>query len=274
MPTIAMTDAEFNRLVAYVHENYGIDLSRKRVMIQGRLSNLLTSRGFSDYNSFLNMVFSDKSGTEVVNLMNRLTTNHTYFLREPEHYDFLRNTFLPALEKKKKNNKIIYLWSAACSSGEEPYTNEIELLEYFGSNAKQWDTKILATDISTRVLAKAQQGIYHKDSMKNLSEDVKRKYFTSVGNDCFQVKDEVRKLVVFKVFNLMDTIPFRKNPFDLIFCRNVMIYFDMQTKIDLVNRFYDVIAPGGYLFIGHAESVPRDATKFKYIKPAIYQKPE
>ncbi len=110
--------------------------------------------------------------------------------------------------------------------------------------------------------------------MKNLSEDVKRKYFTSVGNDCFQVKDEVRKLVVFKVFNLMETIPFRKNPFDLIFCRNVMIYFDMQTKIDLVNRFYDVIAPGGYLFIGHAESVPRDSTKFKYIKPAIYQKPE
>lgn len=273
MPTIAMTDAEFNRLVGYVHENYGIDLSRKRVMIQGRLSNLLASRGFTDYSSFLNMVFSDKSGTEVVNLMNRLTTNHTYFLREPEHYEFLRNTFLPALEKKKKN-KIIYLWSAACSSGEEPYTNEIELLEYFGANAKQWDTKILATDISTRVLAKAQQGIYHKDSMKNLSEDVKRKYFTSVGNDCFQVKDEVRKLVVFKVFNLMETIPFRKNPFDLIFCRNVMIYFDMQTKIDLVNRFYDVIAPGGYLFIGHAESVPRDSTKFKYIKPAIYQKPE
>lgn len=270
---VTITDQEFNRLVSYVHENYGIDLSRKRVMIQGRLNNVLATRGFNDYTSFLDMVFSDKTGTEAVNLMNRLTTNHTYFLREPEHYDFMRTVFLPQIEKKKKN-KIIYLWSAACSSGEEPYTNEIELLEYFGANARQWDTKILASDISTKVLAKAQQGIYHMDSMKNLSEEVKRKYFTSVGNDCFQVKEEVRKLVVYKVFNLMDTIPFRKNPFDLIFCRNVMIYFDMKTKIDLVNRFYDVLAPGGYLFIGHAESIPRESTKYKYIKPAIYQKPE
>ena len=233
---------------------------------------MLTTRGFSDYSSYLDMVFADKTGTEAVSLMNRLTTNHTYFLREPEHYDFMRETLLPELVKKKKN-KIIYLWSAGCSSGEEPYTNEIELLEFFGPQASEWDTKILATDISMKVLAKAQQGIYHADSMKNLSESVKRRYFTPMGNDCYRVNEDVRKEVVFKVFNLMDPIPYKKNPFDLIFCRNVMIYFDAKTKNNLVRRFYDVLAPGGYLFIGHAESIPRGETGFDYIKPAIYRKP-
>ncbi len=241
-------------------------------MIEGRLGNVLESKGFSDYSSFLDMVFADKSGTEVVNLMNRLTTNHTYFLRETEHYEFMRDTFLPEM-KAKKNKKVIYLWSAGCSSGEEPYTNVIEILEYFGSEASQWDTKLLATDISVKVLAKAQQAVYHEDTMKNLSPEVVRKYFTSVGDNCYRVNDEVKKQVVFRVFNLMDQIPYKKNPFDLIFCRNVMIYFDNDTKVKLVNRFYDVLAPGGYLFIGHAESIPRDATNFRYIKPAIYQKP-
>lgn len=270
---VSISDKDFERLVSYVHDNYGIDLSKKRVMIEGRLGNVLQTRGFSDYTSFLDMIFADKTGAEVVNLMNRLTTNHTYFLREPEHYDFMRNVFLPEIKEKKKNKKVIYLWSAGCSSGEESYTNVIEMLEFFGSEAKQWDTKILATDISVKVLAKAQQAVYHKDSMKNLSPEVAKKYFTSVGNDCFKVNDDVRSQVVFKVFNLMDSIPYKKNPFDLIFCRNVMIYFDAETKIKLVNRFYDVLAPGGYLFIGHAESIPRDATNFRYIKPAIYQKP-
>ncbi len=268
----SITDNEFHRLVGFVHEHYGIDLSKKRTLIEGRLGNVLTTRGFSDYSSYLDMVFADKTGTEAVSLMNRLTTNHTYFLREPEHYDFMRETLLPELVKKKKN-KIIYLWSAGCSSGEEPYTNEIELLEFFGPRASEWDTKILATDISMKVLAKAQQGIYHADSMKNLSESVKRRYFTPMGNDCYRVNEDVRKEVVFKVFNLMDPIPYKKNPFDLIFCRNVMIYFDAKTKNNLVRRFYDVLAPGGYLFIGHAESIPRGETNFDYIKPAIYRKP-
>ena len=270
---VSISDKDFERLVTYVHDNYGIDLSRKRVMIEGRLGNLLQNRGFSDYTSFLDMVFADKTGSEVVNLMTKLTTNHTYFLREPEHYDFMRNVFLPEIKEKKKDKKVIYLWSAGCSSGEESYTNVIEMLEFFGMEASKWDTKILATDISVKVLAKAQQAVYHIDAMKNLSPEVVKKYFTSVGNDCYKVNEEVRKQVAFKVFNLMDPIPYKKNPFDLIFCRNVMIYFDNETKVKLVNRFYDVLAPGCYLFIGHAESIPRDATNFKYIKPAIYQKP-
>lgn len=272
MAIITIKDSEFHRLVDYVHDNYGINLSQKRVLIEGRLGNDIISRGFDNYTDFLDMIFADKTGTELVNLLNKLTTNHTYFRREPEHYDFMKNVFLPEMEKKKKD-KVIYIWSAGCSSGEEPYTNEIEMLEYFGNDARNWDTKILATDISRKVLAKAQMGVYHKDSMSNLTDEVKKKYFVPLDNDCYKVTDELKKQVVFKVFNLMDEIPYRKNPFDLIFCRNVMIYFDAETKLNLVKRFYDVLAPGGYLFIGHAESVSRDATNYEYIKPAIYRKP-
>ncbi|MBO6232113.1 MAG: protein-glutamate O-methyltransferase [Ruminiclostridium sp.] len=270
---IKINDAEFNRLVSFVHDNYGINLSQKRVLIEGRLGNELGKRGFKDYESFLNMVFADQSGTEVVNLLNKLTTNHTYFRREPEHYAFMKDVWLPEIKQQKAQSKTIYIWSAACSSGEEPYTNEIEMMEFFGADAANWDTKILATDISRKVLAKAQQGVYHADSMKNLSPQVIKKYFTPLENNCYRVTDELKKRVVFKVFNLMEPIPYKKHPFDLIFCRNVMIYFDADTKNALVNRFYDVLAPGGYLFIGHAESIPRDATNYEYVKPAIYRKP-
>ncbi len=270
---IKIKDDEFNRLVNFVHDNYGIDLRQKRVLIEGRLSNELTKKGFTDYSGYIDMVFADKSGTEVVNLLNRLTTNHTYFRREPEHYQFMNEVFLPEIKQKAASTKTIYIWSAACSSGEEPYTNEIEMMEFFGPDAMNWDTKILATDISRKVLAKAQQGVYHAESMKNLDPKVIKKYFIPMENDCYRVTDELKKRVVFKVFNLMEPIPYRKHPFDLIFCRNVMIYFDAETKNALVNRFYDVLAPGGYLFIGHAESIPRDATNYEYVKPAIYRKP-
>ena len=251
---VKISDSEFNRLVDFIHDNYGINLSQKRVLIEGRLGNELKNRGYDDYKPFLDMVFSDTSGSEVVNLLNKLTTNHTYFRREPEHYTFMKDVFLPEIKQKNAASKTIYIWSAACSSGEEPYTNEIEMMEFFGADA-------------------AKQGVYHQDSMKNLDPKVVKKYFVPLENNCYRVSDELKKRVVFKVFNLMDPIPYRKHPFDLIFCRNVMIYFDTETKNALVNRFYDVIRPGGYLFIGHAESIPRDVTKFEYVKPAIYRRP-
>lgn len=270
--SMKISDSDFTRLVTFIHENYGINLSQKRILIEGRLSNEIQRRGFKDFTPYLDMLFNDSSGTELVALLNKLTTNHTYFMREPEHYEFMRTQFLPYMEQTKKN-KIIYIWSAGCSSGEEAYTNEMQMMEYFGSAASAWDTRILATDISMNVLEKAQKGIYHKDSMKNLPQNWIPKYFTPLQNDCYQVKPILQKQVIYKTFNLMEQIPFRKHPFDLIFCRNVMIYFDLPTKVELVKRFYDVLAPGGYLFIGHAESIPRESTKFEYIKPAIYRRP-
>ena len=272
MATLRISDADFTRLVEFMENKYGINLKQKRVLVEGRLSNNIAQRGFTDFNSYLNMIFADKSGTEMINLLNKLTTNHTFFMREEEHYQFMRDVALPYFEQEKKDRKI-YLWSAASSSGEEPYTNIMQLLEYFKNKTTMWSLSTLATDISQKVLDMAKNATYHEDSMKNLPDVWKKKYFVPAENNCFKVAQEVTKRVEFKTFNLMDRIPFRVYPFDLIFCRNVMIYFEMQVKIDLVNRLYDVIRPGGYLFIGHAESIPRDKTKFEYVKPAIYRKP-
>ena len=273
MATLKISDKDFEQLVSFLHNESGINLANKRVLIEGRLNNEIRRRKFDSYTAYLNTVYNDKTGTEIVSLLNKLTTNHTFFMREPEHYDFMKKTFLPYIQSLKRAKKYIKVWSAGCSSGEEAYTTQMQMLEYLGSDASNWDTTIYASDISQNVLNKAAQGIYHSDGMKNLDPVWVKKYFTPLENDCFQVKPELQKRVNFKAFNLMKPIPKPAVPYDLIFCRNVMIYFDMPTKIALVKRFYDVLAPGGYLFIGHAESIPRDATSYKYIQPAIYRKP-
>jgi chemotaxis protein methyltransferase CheR len=255
-----------------MEQKFGINLKQKRTLIEGRLSSTIQQHGFTDFKSFLNMVYSDKSGSEMINLINKLTTNHTYFYREPEHYEFMAKEALPYFEQKKKDHRLM-IWSAACSSGEEPYTNIMQCLEYFGLKTASWKIDLLATDISNRVMDMAKAAVYNKESMKNLNESWKKKYFTTVTPETFKVKDDVTKRVQIKSFNLMDPIPFKTYPFDIIFCRNVMIYFEQDTKLALVKRFYDVLAPGGYLFIGHAESIPRESTKYQYVKPAIYRKP-
>lgn len=269
---LKISDDDFIRLVTYLQKHYGINLTKKRTLIEGRLNGMLITRGYTSYTDYINDVFKDATGTEMVNLLNKLTTNHTYFMREPEHYTFMEDVVLPYLLQTKKDRSV-QIWSAGCSSGEEPYTTEMLLMEFFSKQPMKWDTRLLATDISQKVLSKAQEGIYHIDSMKNLPSTWINKYFTPLPNDCYQIKPVVQKNIAFKVFNLMEPIPFTKQPFDLIFCRNVMIYFEQKVKTELVRRFYDVLAPGGYLFIGHAESVQRDSTAFHYIKPAIYRKP-
>jgi chemotaxis methyl-accepting protein methylase len=160
-----------------------------------------------------------------------------------------------------------------CSSGEEAYTTAMHISEYLGAEKKDWDTRILATDISLKILSSAQEGIYAASGMQDLPDAWKTKYFDKCEDDKYKVKKALRDEVIFRTFNLMEDIPFTKAPFDLIFCRNVMIYFDLPTKTALVNRFYDVLKPGGYLYIGHAESISRNETKFEYIKPAVYRKP-
>ena len=269
-----ITDREFNRLVAFMHDNYGINLAAKRVLIQGRLGNMLRDRGFKSYDEYLDAVMADTSGAEVTTILNKLTTNHTFFMREPEHYTYLKDVILPYVVSNAKT-KEIRIWSAGCSSGEECYTTAMLLSEYFGAEKSKWDTRILATDISHSVMDKAKRGVYSSDGMKGLSQEWKSKYFKKVGDDSFEICQQIKNEIIFKPFNLMDPMPnsFKARPFDLIFCRNVMIYFDQPTKNALVNRFYDVIKPGGYFYIGHAESIPRGETKFDYIKPAIYRRP-
>lgn len=266
---LKLKDDEFIRLVSFMRENYGINLIKKRALIEGRLSHIVQQKGFTDYTSYLNSVFNDKTGKEMSTLVNRLTTNHTYFLREPEHFEFMKQVVLPHIEATVKD-KDARIWCAASSTGEEPYTMAMVIDEYFGTKKKNWDLRILATDISTDVLEKARNGVYSEESVNTLPAHWRKKYFVKINNDNYRVSDEIRKEVVFKQFNLMDNIVIKK-PFDLISCRNVMIYFEGDTKKELVKRLYDATKDGGYLFIGHAESIPRNYF-YTYIKPAIYQK--
>lgn len=271
-----ITEAEFQRLVKFMYDNFGINLSAKKVLIQGRLGNMLRDRGFKSYSEYLDVVMNDKTGAEITTILNKLTTNHTFFMREPEHYTFLRETILPYMLQTCAKDHSIRIWSAACSSGEECYTTAMLIDEVLGPEKAKWDTRILATDISQKVITKAKVGIYQEDGMKGLSNEWKSRYFNKLSDGSYEICQAIKDEVIFKTFNLMDPMPekYKSRPFDLIFCRNVMIYFDVPTKQALVDRFYDVVKPGGYFFIGHAESINRSDTRFQYVKPAIYRRPE
>lgn len=267
--TLKISDSDFNRLIKFMKSTYGIDLSRKRTLIEGRLSNMISEKGFSNFTEYLDSVFADKSGRETVTLVNKLTTNHTYFMREQQHFDFMKSVFLPHIERTVKDRDV-RIWCAASSSGEEPYTIAMTIDDYFGSRRAGWDLRILATDISTNVLQKAKNAVYPAEALNALPAGWKEKYFTRNTDGTYTVIERIRKEVIYKQFNLMEPIVYKK-PFDLISCRNVMIYFDNETKNNLVERFYDVTKSGGYLFIGHAESISKNS-KYKFVQPAIYQK--
>ena len=267
---IHLTEKEFSQLSSFVKTKFGIDLTQKRTLIEGRLTHDLRSRGIQSFQEYLDILFNDSSGTEITNLLNRLTTNLSYFMRETDHFDYLLRRILPEWDQRLKSHDL-RIWSAGCSSGQEAYNAQMVIHEYFGPRQSMWNTTILATDISMKALNKAKSGIYTLDELKDIPAKWKAKYFHPVGNDSFQICEQIRREVVFRPFNLMDPFQFKK-PFDLIFCRNVMIYFDTETKKKLVQKFYDWTAPGGYLFISHSESLSSLGSQYAYIHPAIYQK--
>lgn len=265
---IHLTDPEFQELVDYIRANYGINLSKKRLLIEARMYSVLLEKKLSSFSEYFELIRRG-SKEDIDTLLNRLTTNHTYFLREEEHFNFLKKEILPVQEKANRE-KNLRIWSAGCSTGEEAYTTVMVLKDYFGFE-RGWDYRILATDISTRVLESAQIGIYAAESLKNIPSAWERRYFKKAGEQTYALSDEIKKEVIFRRLNLMESFPFHL-PFDLIFCRNVMIYFDQQTKNDLIRKFYSALKPGGYLFIGHSETIQRDVAGFKYLEPSIYQK--
>lgn len=270
---LSLQDNEFTTLVGYMRENFGINLSQKRNLIEGRLGNHVQDAGFATYQSYLEHVFRDPTGQELSNLVNRLTTNHTFFMRETAHFDFLSGRVLPELEKTLSHNgHEIRTWSAGCSSGEEPYTLAMLMHDHFGNNKAQWDTRILATDISAKALDTARRGRYATTIADTLPDTWPRKYFQRTAIGELEVNERIKSDIVYRSLNLMqEKFPFKKK-FHIIFCRNVMIYFEKETKIELVRKFYELTEPGGYLFIGHAESLGREETDYTYIQPAVYRK--
>lgn len=267
-----LTDADFYRLYTHIQKHYGIDLSKKKQLIVSRLSNDLSKKGYRDFGPYVDAIIAGTDPDSITSMLNKLTTNYTYFLREESHFQYMMNTVLPAITRNHARDKSLAIWSAGCSSGEEPYTISMYLMEYFGSKFASWDTRILATDISQRILNSAKNPSYTESDLAQLPANWRDKYFVKKPGLGYTIAPKIRDNVIFQTFNLMDPIRFRRQ-FDLIFCRNVMIYFDQPTKDALVKRFHGATVPGGYLFIGHSESLSKENNPYRYIKPAIYQKP-
>jgi len=269
---IKITENEFNKLADFIKKNYGIQLKEgKQALVTSRLYYELVSKNFKNFTQYYEYILSDRTGEAVTALIDRITTNHTFFMREAEHFYYFRDKVLPYLSATVKN-KDLRIWSAGCSTGQEPYTLAIIINDYFKDNKKLWDTKILATDISTKVLNKAEKGIYTGEDIKPLPSIWRLNYFKKLDDGNYKAVDEIRNEVIFRKFNLMEKkYPFSKK-FHTIFCRNVMIYFDDETKNELLMKFYNVLELGGYLFIGHTETIPRNITGFQYVMPSVYRK--
>jgi chemotaxis protein methyltransferase CheR len=270
MEYVISTD-EFERFRKLIYDESGITLSdQKRTLLVSRLSRRLRDLGLSTFSEYYDRVMEDATRDEFTWMLDLISTNKTDFFRESNHFDFLRDRILPELEDVKR----IRIWSSACSTGEEPYTIAITLYEGVQDPA-QWEFKILASDLSTRVLAKAATGIYETDRVKNIPEDVVRRHFLRGRGDragFVKVKPHLAAIIRFRRLNLMDDHYPIKNPLDLIFCRNVMIYFDRPTQEQLVNKFHRYLKPGGYLFIGHSESLQWIRHPFRSLAPTIYRK--
>lgn len=271
---LQLNNDEYEKLRKYIYDNYGINLnSDKKSLVFSRLRSLIIEMELNSFEEYYKLLISDKTGKIASGLINRISTNHTFFMREKEHFDYLFNTVLPYIEKKYEKTKDVKLWCAACSSGEEAYTLQIILKEFF-ENKGDWNTQMLASDVSTDVLATAYKGVYSKESLKSMPFNWIEKYFEKFDNDYMAVKPFIKNNMLFRKINLIDSklnTKFRKK-FQIIFCRNVMIYFNEQTRENLVNTMYDLIEPGGYLFVGHSESLNYNKSKFKYILPAVYRK--
>ncbi|MBI3581827.1 MAG: protein-glutamate O-methyltransferase CheR [Nitrospinae bacterium] len=281
-----LTDSDFQAFRRLIYEKSGIALNDgKKELLRTRLRSKLEKEGYPSYRAFFNEVKNDESAGTIVALLDAISTNLTSFFREHSHFDYMRKA-LPAMieAKRKSNDTTLRIWSAGCSSGEEPYTVAFVLLEALGASPGRWEPKILGTDLSTDVLRRAMEGKYEVEKLSQLPQNVRDKYFTRETGEVVtksgsilrnrplaRISPEVRGMVTFRRLNLMENFPF-KRLFEIIFCRNVMIYFDKQTQGVLVNKFYDALREGGYLFIGHSESLAGLRHGFKYVQPTIYQK--
>lgn len=266
-----MDDQTFIRFQSLIYEQSGIFLKEgKKALVEARIGNRLRALGLSDPKEYLKYVGADASGDEVVSLLDAISTNVTFFFREDDHFTFLRNVMERIVAESKFQS--IRIWSAASSTGEEPYSIAMVLAEVL--KGRSMDCKILATDISTRVLKEAMEGRYAASRIEKVPADYLKKYFVKAasGNLSYTVRDDIRKMVTFSRINLSET-PFpMSGPFDFVFCRNVMIYFDTAVRTKLITEITRLLRPGGFLMVGHSETLAQLGVGLKSIKPSIYRK--
>lgn len=270
-----MTDEDFVRIRHWVKDHTGIKLSdAKRQMVFSRLTKRLRSLGFESFKNYLDYV-EEEGEIELVHFKNAITTNLTSFFREPHHFELLKDTIVPEIRNswEGRQQKEIRIWSAGCSTGEEAYSIAITLYKGIQSLAG-WDVRILATDIDTSVLQRGRDGIYQVDRIDGLDEKLVKGAFKSFAGDpsMVRVSDKLRSMVVFNQLNLMSPDWPMKKKFDVIFCRNVMIYFDKETQQTLVRRYCELLKDQGYLIIGHSETLFGTTENLKLVGKNVYRK--
>ena len=265
-----LTDEEFHEIRRVVHRTTGIALAEtKRHLVYGRLARRLRALGMTTSREYLQFIEDD--GGELEEFCNAITTNLTFFFREGHHFQYLSSTVLPMLQKQNAASRRIRIWSAGCSTGEEPYSIACCVLETLGS-LRDWDIRILATDLDSKVLAYGQAGIYPADRLDKVDKARRERWFVpQAGGAQWSARDELRRLISFKRLNLMEQWPL-KGPFDVIFCRNVVIYFDKPTQRVVFGRMAELQRPGGHLFIGHSESLFNVCEQYQLIGQTTYRK--
>ena len=273
-----LSESDMKKIAAYINENVGIQLPEsKRTLVEGRLRRRMRKLGFSSFRTYIDYVFDTRDGAdEGLHLIDALTTNKTDFFREPEHFDYLTSIALMNVEKKRMadGRDNLKIWSAGCSSGEEPYTLSIVLSEV-AAKMKGIRFEILATDISQTCLQKAHRGIYTEQQIEPISLELRKKYLLRSrrkDDELVQMGPELRSLVKFQSLNLMSDNFNLPHKMDVIFCRNVMIYFNNEIREKLVAKFERQLHDGGYLFVGHSESLNGIETRLQQVAPMVYRK--
>jgi len=262
---------EFRQIRELAHQRFGLDLKQgKEALVAARLGKRLRQRGFQSFSQYYQHVVADRTGEALMELIDSLTTNHTSFLRERAHFEFLAR----AAGEEFQKVPTLEIWSAACSSGEEPYSIAMCLADRLATAGRGRDFRILATDISTRVLAQARRGVYPAERFREVPEAWQRAYLLrgeGQSQGLLKIKPELARAIEFARLNLIE--PFQhQRPFHVIFCRNVMMYFDKPTQQDIVGRLSRCLEPGGYLFVGHSESLTGVEHELRYIRPATYRR--
>lgn len=250
------TKSDFRQIADLIKETAGIDLAEsKMALVYSRLAKRLRATNIDTFSDYCAFITSADGADEFPNMMNALTTNVTRFFREPHHFEILKTKVLPGLMADAKKGRRVRIWSSACSSGEEPYSIALTLLSLF-PDAASHDVKILATDIDSNILNIARRGVYKSPRLEAVSDDYRDRFFEPVngGDNDWQVKDTVKSLISFKPLNLIKNWPI-SGKFDVVFCRNVVIYFDEPTQSELWQKFSTVMDPNGWLFIGHSERI-------------------
>lgn len=263
-----MTRQNFEHIRQVAYKLTGISLSdHKQNMIYGRLARRLRALNLQTFDQYCDLLSEDSP--ELHEFINSITTNLTAFFRERHHFDFLTAEAFPNIHKKNGTSRRVRIWSAGCSTGEEPYSIAMTLASFSGFSG--WDAKVLATDLDSNVVAHGKHGIYQQEKVTGIPESYSRFIKRNANTGEIKIREDISEKITFKQLNLLHNWPM-KGPFDIIFCRNVVIYFDQKTQRELFARYHKMLAPGGYLFIGHSENLSRVSNDFDSLGRTIYQK--